>query len=143
LGLLPVTTEFAATKQTYQARLQLADGQVVAGYEIHMGITRRHEGVAPLGMIVARGDAPVQIADGAQTGSGRVWGTYLHGILEDAPFRRKWLARLGWRATHGPALARQREYDRLAAAVEAAVDWTQLAEVTGLGVLQPPIRMAE
>ena len=30
LGLLPVITEFALTKQTYQARLQLVNGQVIA-----------------------------------------------------------------------------------------------------------------
>ncbi len=92
LALLPVVTEFAAAKQTYQARLQLANGQVVAGYEIHMGTTRLSSDAQPLGMIVARGDTPVQIADGAQTASGRIWGTYLHGIFEDADFRRTWLA---------------------------------------------------
>jgi adenosylcobyric acid synthase len=133
LGLLPVITDFAATKQTFQARLQLANGQVVAGYEIHAGTTNRINGAAPLGTIVVRGDQPVQIADGAQNDSGRVWGTYLHGIFEDAAFRRGWLAQLGWQENASvPALARQTEYDRLADAVEAAIDWQQLQQLTGL-----------
>ena len=140
LGLLPVVTEFAATKQTYQARLQLADGQVVSGYEIHMGATRHTDATTsiarPLGTIVARGDMAVQLADGAQDSSGRVWGTYLHGIFEDMIFRRKWLAQVGWQGdASAPARARQEEYDRLADAVEAAIDWAQLARVTGLEML--------
>ena len=133
VGLLAVVTEFAATKQTYQARLQLADGQVVAGYEIHMGATRHVGDALPLGMIVARGDVPTQLVDGAQDATGRVWGTYLHGIFENAEFRRKWLMQLGWQGDDAtPAQERQAEYDRLADAVEAALDWSQLAQVTGI-----------
>lgn len=135
LGLLPVTTEFAATKQTYQARLQLANGQVVAGYEIHMGTTLLHDEAIPLGTIVARGNQSVQIADGAQVASGRIWGSYLHGIFEDDLFRRAWLAQIGWRGDDAaPALARQEEYDRLADAVEAAIDWAHFEQVTGLSL---------
>ena len=140
LGLLPVITEFALTKQTYQARLQLVNGQVIAGYEIHMGTTTRSSDIgsgdiAPLGTIVARGNAPVAIADGAQSADGRIWGTYLHGIFEDAAFRRGWLTQLGWRGELSASpLARRQEYDRLADAVEEAVDWPQLAHVTGLAV---------
>lgn len=133
LALLPVITEFAATKQTYQARLQLANGQVVSGYEIHVGTTSRHADAPPLGTIVMRGDMSVQIADGATAAAGRIWGTYLHGIFEDADFRRGWLAQLGWQGDGtSPALARQAEYDRLADAVEAAIDWAQLEQLTGL-----------
>jgi adenosylcobyric acid synthase len=133
LALLPVVTEFAAAKQTYQARLQLANGQVVAGYELHMGTTSRSDGALPLGTIVMRGDQAVQIADGALDDSGRIWGTYLHGLFEDDAFRRGWLAQLGWRgAGLPPSLMRQAEYDRLATAVEAAIDWAQLEQLTGI-----------
>jgi len=135
LGLLAVMTDFAATKQTFQARLRLANGQVVAGYEIHVGNTSRQDGVTPLGTIVTRSELPVQIADGAQSASGRVWGTYLHGIFEDASFRRGWLAQVGWQGgDDAPALARQEEYDRLADTVEATIDWDVLRQVTGLKV---------
>lgn len=135
LGLLPVITDFAAEKQTYQAQLQLADGRIVAGYEIHMGTTQRMDDVAALGTIVARGDQAVQIADGAQSASARVWGTYLHGIFEDDAFRRNWLQQLGWQGDEcSPALARQAEYDRLADAVEAAVDWPRFSALTGISL---------
>jgi adenosylcobyric acid synthase len=80
-----------------------------------------------------RGDEAVQIADGASDASGRIWGSYLHGIFEDAAFRRAWLTQIGWQgdnATPGPA--RQQEYDRLADVVDAAIDWAQFAQRTGL-----------
>jgi adenosylcobyric acid synthase len=108
---------------------------VVAGYEIHMGTTLLHEEAIPLGTIVARGDQRVQIADGAQVASGRIWGSYLHGIFEDDHFRRAWLAQIGWRGDDAaPALARQEEYNRLADAVEAAVDWAHFEQVTGISL---------
>lgn len=135
LGLLPVITEFAASKQTYQARLLLPNGHVVAGYEIHMGTTTRTQDATPLGTIVMRGDSSVAIADGAQDESGLIWGTYLHGILEDTVFRRGWLAQMGWNGDNAQALMRQAEYDRLADAVEAAIDWEMLARLTGLSVM--------
>jgi adenosylcobyric acid synthase len=135
LGLLPVVTEFAASKQTYQSRLQLASGQVVTGYEIHMGTTMHAGDSAPLGTIIARGDAPVAIADGARDESGLIWGTYLHGIFEDTAFRRSWLAQLGWNGGDTQELMRQEEYDRLADAVEEAVDWELLARLTGISVM--------
>ncbi len=43
--------------------------------------------------------------------------------------------RLGWHnAGTAPALARQQEYDRLADAVEAAIDWGQFEHLTGLSL---------
>ena len=124
LGLLPVATEFAAEKVTHQARLRLVDGEVVRGYEIHTGETRVREGTARFGEIIERSGRHVRIADGARTEDGRVWGTYLHGLFENDGFRHGWLRVLGWTGPVAETTAlRDRAYDRLADAVEEAVDW--------------------
>ncbi|HXF63151.1 MAG TPA: cobyric acid synthase [Caldilineaceae bacterium] len=132
LGLLPVATEFAPEKTTHRARLRLAAGGEVTGYEIHTGQTVLLDGAQPLGWLVERSGQPVTLADGAQDAGGRIWGAYLHGILEDTAFRRRWLATLGWQApAQGGALDRAAELDRLADVVEAAVDWPQIAALIG------------
>lgn len=133
LGLLPVTTEFSPIKQTHQAHLRLHDGQVVRGYEIHMGTTQRFDGAQPFGEIISRGSEPMQLPDGAIRSDGKVWGTYLHGIFENRDFRHNWLRNLGW--THigyDSTDEEDAEYDRLADAVEEALDWSSIDEMLRL-----------
>ena len=97
LGLLPVETTFAGDKATRQTRAQVVggpawlaslEGQAVDGYEIHVGRT-----VGSGGWLVAEGghgDSASGLA-GAASADGRVWGTYLHGIFQNAGFRRAWV----------------------------------------------------
>jgi adenosylcobyric acid synthase len=66
LGLLPVRTVMREEKT-----VRLAAGQL-SGYEIHMGETSSVSGVSA--------------AD-----SGRVWGTYVHGLFDDDAFRHAFL----------------------------------------------------
>ncbi len=132
LGLLPVRTEFASRKETHQARMKLPDGESVRGYEIHTGDTRVRGGTERFGEIIERSGRSVEIADGARSGDGSVWGTYVHGVFENDGFRHGWLRGLGW---SGPVVAtaalRNREYDRVADAVEEAVDWTEVELLIG------------
>ncbi len=133
LQLLLVTTTFQPVKETNQSRLQLTSGEVVRGYEIHSGATTLLAGARAFGQIIERNGVAVQVADGAYSEDGRVWGCYLHGIFENDAFRRNWLAGLGWQGTAQSALAlRQQEYDRLADAVEDAIGWAQIAALVGL-----------
>ena len=133
LKLLPVTTTFQPVKETNQSRLQLTSGGVVCGYEIHSGATTLLAGAQAFGEIIERNGVAVQVADGAHSEDGRVWGCYLHGIFENDEFRRNWLAGLGWQGTAQSASAlRQQEYDRLADAVEDAIGWAQIAALVGL-----------
>ncbi|EEE37636.1 cobyric acid synthase CobQ [Rhodobacteraceae bacterium KLH11] len=89
LGLLDVSTIMAGEKQvTLRSAIALPDREPVSGYEIHMGRTD--------GPDCAR--AWLQIADrpeGAASASGRILGSYLHGIFSSDTFRANYLARLG------------------------------------------------
>jgi adenosylcobyric acid synthase len=140
LGLLPVTTEFQPSKETNQSLLRLrttantpASWTLLQGYEIHSGATTLLAGADPLGVIVQRNGAPVQVVDGAISADRRVWGCYLHGIFENDDFRRHWLHGLGWQgAPHSATALRQRAYDRLADGVEAALDWAHIERLLRL-----------
>ena len=140
LGLLSLTTEFAPAKATFQAGatveagpgfLSAVAGTTLTGYEIHMGHSRLSgEGVWPLLALTHRDGF-----DGAIDASGRVWGTYLHGIFDNTGFRRAWLKSLGWTPAGEEidmAAIRQAGYDRLAAAVRASLDMPQLQKMIGI-----------
>ncbi|MBF6182524.1 cobyric acid synthase [Nocardia otitidiscaviarum] len=87
LGLLDLEIEFADPKVLRRATGH-ARGLPVHGYEIHHGRVRHS------------GDRPWLELDGAPEGSARgcVWGTHLHGVLENDAFRRAWLRELAERA---------------------------------------------
>jgi adenosylcobyric acid synthase len=100
LGFLDVTTELDAPKicRQVQATSLLHDVEQhmpVYGYEIHMGRTSR--GVAlPCFHIetseILGGNASSE--EGAASENGRVWGTSIHGLFDQAGFRRGWLNRV-------------------------------------------------
>ena len=132
LGLLPVETTFERDKNTHQVRLDLGDGEEeLSGYEIHLGHTRLAGGATPFGTITRRGDAQVRLSDGAVAEDGKVWGSYVHGLFANDAFRRRWLAGLGWQES-GSAPGEQMDFDRLADAVESAVQWSDLERIIGL-----------
>jgi adenosylcobyric acid synthase len=137
LGLLPVEVIFRGAKVTQQAVARplgrwpwLTAAEALTGYEIHAG---RAETAAPL-LEIRRHDGETAL-DGAATPDGRLWGTHLHGLFQNDGFRRAWLASLGWRKPGGdrPYLARKAAgYDRLADALEAALDVRRLDAIIGL-----------
>ena len=127
LALLPISTEFNQTKQTHQAQLRLQNGEIVQGYEIHVGDTTYLGDTVPLGTIISRGNETVDVVDGATVNDGQIWGTYLHGIFENDKFRRAWLGSLGWQGSdYALEQLRDQEYDRLADAVEEAIGWPMI-----------------
>ena len=134
LGLLPTRTVFGPEKHTHRSLMRLQDGLLVTGYEIHTGETELLDGVSPFGVIVRRGGRAEHAPDGAHASDASVWGTHLHGLFENAPFRHAWLASLGWR------LRRQRSarpprfaaYDRLADIVETSIDMDAILRLIGL-----------
>jgi adenosylcobyric acid synthase len=143
LGLLPMATMFEAIKATFQARAivrgregwlaELSD-QELEGYEIHMG---RTEGQRPWLQIVRRNGLNCDVADGAISDDGRVWGCYLHGIFGNDGFRQAWMDSLRRQAPNSAlkqtprCVSRTRgrvedSLERLADAVESALDMNRL-----------------
>jgi adenosylcobyric acid synthase len=92
LGLLPVRTVMRHEKTVRRAAGTARFGGAASfrGYEIHMGETVCENGAEPFGRIVREGDEQ-PVADGASTPSGRVWGTYVHGIFDDDAFRHSFV----------------------------------------------------
>jgi len=142
LGLLPVTTIFRGLKATYrsQARIcggggfwQALRGQAIGGYEIHMGETRQ-QGTALL-EIFEREGRRVEVADGASSPDGRIFGCYLHGLFDNDAWRRAWLESLGVSgAVQDFRQRRAAAFDRLADAVQAAIDLPRLDAIIDEGV---------
>lgn len=133
LGLLPVETVFAPGKETTQTVATVLAGPCVGarvrGYEIHAG---HSTGGTPLLRLTQRGLTQTQITDGAVSPDGRIWGCYLHGLFDNAAFRRAWLRSLGWQPpdTAGHDIGwRAAEYDRLAAHVRAHLDMELLYRI--------------
>lgn len=138
LGLLRVSTVFAPRKQT---RLVTAHARADAGplagicsaplqgYEIHDGVT--HGSDAPL--LAIRDGAHVRL-DGAHDASGRIMGTYVHGLLHNGPVLHALLTWLGRQPT---ALSYEtvidQELDRLADTLEAHLDIDAIDALVGFG----------
>jgi adenosylcobyric acid synthase len=129
LGLLPVWTELEPRKVVRKVvGTCIGTGKKVQGYEIHMG---RTEPDGAQGRPFLRIRQPGRTAwweDGRCTPDGRVWGTYVHGILDSPGFRSDLLNPL--RRAKGlkerpPGRGRQarfHQYDRLADHFEAHCD---------------------
>jgi adenosylcobyric acid synthase len=93
LGLLDVATVMSGDKTTDAVRgTHLASGESIDGYEIHLGRTSGADCARPF---VDLGGRP----DGAQSGDGRVAGTYLHGLFASDAFRGAYLHALGGRTS--------------------------------------------
>lgn len=142
LGLLPTATRFTKDKRTEQVRGYAAlfghPPLPVEGYEIHMGRTVYLEPVEAPFSIAEAGEPPH--GDGASAYGGKVWGTYVHGILHNDELRRAWLnamrAEKGW----APLAAelrfrerRERAFDRLAVHVREHLDMDRIYAMIGLG----------
>ncbi len=88
LGLLGVVTRFSPIKHRFRVTGSTRTGpiaSVVRGYEIHMGRTDRRPDVEPWIELV-REPSGETIADGAVDPSGRIFGTYIHGIFDNRLF---------------------------------------------------------
>jgi adenosylcobyric acid synthase len=135
LGLLPSVTVFCEKKQTSQVKaVHLPSGAEISGYEIHMGCTQGNPSPEPLFKIQERFGFAADGYDGMSARGGKVWGTYLHGLFESAPFRRHFIDHL--RAARGmeplaagAVLSPSTEIDKLAALVRANLDLPHLYKI--------------
>ncbi|NVO55766.1 cobyric acid synthase [Rhodobacteraceae bacterium B1Z28] len=89
LGLLDVDTVMAGQKQVTLTKAHaLPNGELVSGYEIHMGQTEGPDCSRAWLEIEGR-------PEGAASPNGRILGSYLHGIFSSDDFRASYLAKLG------------------------------------------------
>lgn len=123
LALLPVETTFAFPKivQPISGR-HVESGAVVTGYHVRMGRTSVDKHVQPFLEIMTDNLSNTR-DEGVSLQGGRVFGTYLHGLFDQAEFRRWWLNRLraskGWGALpETQAASLDARLDRLADMVE-------------------------
>ncbi|MNI62535.1 Cobyric acid synthase [compost metagenome] len=113
----------------------------VDGYEIHMGRTRYLEATEHPFRI--QSEAEELHEDGASALNGRVWGTYLHGILHNDDFRRAWLNQIRISKGSEPLASglrfkerREAAFDRLAEHVREYLDMNRIYEMMGVTVPQ-------
>lgn len=119
LGLLDVDTVLTEVKTTRQVEVTITDTHEVAnGYEIHHGLTTAGPRVVP------------ELDDGLGWSAGNVTGIYVHGLLDDRTYLRRFLGRIGVessaRADREAAL--DREFNGLARSIDET-GWTEHIEV--------------
>jgi adenosylcobyric acid synthase len=124
LGLLDVETTLTKEKRLEKVEGTTADGAPFAGYEMHMGLTEGPDCARPFARLADGA------AEGAMSASGRVIGTYIHGLFADDRQRAAWLTRF---APGGTAIAYDAlvddTLDALAAHLEAHVDIDKLLKL--------------
>jgi adenosylcobyric acid synthase len=124
LGLLPLHTWFAETKETRTVEA-IFQGERWDAYEIHMGRTTFTSHFEPLLQVA---DAQGPRDEGCRRAN--VWGTYLHGFFEAVQVRRE-ICRLAGVQGHRPSLVsfrKQREqlYDGMADLLEEHLNLEEL-----------------
>jgi len=130
LGLLPTTTIMSGEKRTKQVTVAMRNDEVwLTGYEIHMGETRPYGDAAPSPLL--------HCSDGREDGyivDGKCMGTYVHGILDNAPFvdflLQPFADRLNrTKSTFDYAAFKEEQYDKLADHVRRHVDMDKLYKI--------------
>lgn len=136
LNMLPIRTTLDLEKITVSARGTIRQHELfgrtecaVHGYEIHLGQTEYLSGASSFADI-RRGPSPERsLQDGCVSPSGRIFGTYLHGIFDGDSFRHLFLrsvrARAGLSAPEDLAswsACRQAQLDLLADEFGNALD---------------------
>lgn len=147
LGLLPVTTTFKACKSTHQVKAKIltgegfwkrVQGQPVSGYEIHMGQSELRSDAVPLLEIQSRSQQPVNVLDGTSASGGRIFGTYLHGIFDNANLTQALINDL--RHDKGleqlkqqdlPFYRSRQKYDALADRVRESLNMSRIYKIMG------------
>ncbi|MGE5472276.1 MAG: cobyric acid synthase [Bacteroidota bacterium] len=127
LAVLDVETTLESEKQLRNVggHLALPGRPAMAGYEIHLGVTSG-DGLAQPAVELADGRR-----DGAISADGQIFATYCHGLFDHPEALGALLAWAGMSESAPVDFAARRaaDLDRLADAVEAALDWRKLADL--------------
>ncbi|AHJ26404.1 cobyric acid synthase CobQ [Nodularia spumigena CS-584] len=93
LNLLPIRTVITGQKIARQRQVSSNYPQMglpVNGFEIHQGRSRVEEQGDKTAYLPLFDDPNLGLVDSCQS----IWGTYLHGLFDNGPWRRAWLNRL-------------------------------------------------
>ena len=145
LGLLDTTTIFQPQKTTCQVKAQVLgneglleglQGEEVVGYEIHMGQTMGNN-TSPLFLITQKMGGEAGYIDGAAAHGGLTFGSYLHGLFDNANFRHAFLSKLRQRKglsliPRQPIPSREQQYDELADIVRHSLNLKLIYQICGL-----------
>ena len=129
LGWLDVETELTGTKTLAPvAGLEIASGEPVSGYAMHVGCTLGRDAERPMFRLAGA-------EGGATSPDGRIQGCMIHGLFSSDRFRGAFLARLGTRAPSGVAYEAELDavLDDLASHLERHVALDRLLEVARAG----------
>ena len=146
LGLLDTTTIFQPKKTTRQVKAQVLsdeglleglNGEEVIGYEIHMGQTIGNN-TKPLFLVTQKVGRQAGYIDGAVNPDGLTFGSYLHGLFDNANFRHTFLSRLRQRKglsliPRQPIPSREQQYNELADIVRQSLNLKLVYQICGLG----------
>ena len=138
LGLLDFSTTLGETKQLHQVsgHLCLPESPPLIGYEIHQGVSSGPAFEHPAAWL-----DDGERSDGTQSSDGQILATYCHGLFDHPDALA---ALLRWAAPGGedisfqrvdPLARRQADLDRLADAVEAALDLDPILTLLETGTL--------
>ena len=136
LGLLDITTKFKSNKTLSQIKArELKTGIEIVGYEIHHGKAQYLNNTTPMFEIINSQGRKTSAMDGAISKDGKIWGTYIHGIFDNADFRREFLNRIrrakGWRTlkVDNNYFDQNKEFDKLANLVRNNIDLKFLYQI--------------
>jgi len=141
LSLLPVRTRMDPEKTVTRSRAVVTAshglwaklaGSCIKGYEIHLG---RSQTPSSLFTISHREGSPVSEPDGSCDASGRIFGTYLHGLFDNDALRAAWLDSVGVEAAPWSfAEMRMAAFERLADELAANLDVGLLDQIIEKGL---------
>ncbi len=141
-GFFDMATEFQAEKvlkqveESVNVRIFNADVRgMLKAYEIHMGVPIFHRAYAPFG------------SNGAVSDSGRLLGTYFHGLFDSGDFRAAFLDALA-RDAGKPGISsaavsydliKDTQYNKLAQFLSEHLSMSRVCQSLGIGSLQPSV----
>lgn len=141
LGLLEMETVFGPDKITAQVKARVSDhsglltgmkGLDITGYEIHMGKCSK-EPPHSVFAVASPGDGLGSYRDGGINQTGRVFGSYIHGLFNNIEFTRSMINNLcslrNLRRTEGTALDREKAYDDMAAVFRQSLDMAGIYKI--------------
>ncbi len=130
LGLLNVSTTMDSQKHLTQTTARCTENNLeVKGYEIHHGHSVMDE--TPF-LVTADG-----IVTGCRNTGGNVWGTYIHGVFDETPFRKYILDGIRRKKNlpipePGTIVTLDQELSRLAAVLRENLDMEHIYRLLGI-----------